>query len=284
MAQHGKADPAGQPRPAGSTGAAGNGAAGAGKPSLPGNSIPSRSIPSRSINPGAGGGTGRGPSPASDASLAVTPAIRQPFVRTSPHAAPAAQTPAAQTPVSELPKARGTIFVGFKQAVEGLWGAAGLRSVAQLLPVDVRYDTVDTVLVNMEWLPETHVLAWYEALWSGPCERKRHHFVTVIDRMMDCGFGRVRKALLHLASPSMIFGKAPGLWRYDHSHGELTIDVDGQTARVRLEDHPYTANPLSCMATAEIYRYCVALSRGRDVTESHYNDPSGALIVRIRWS
>jgi hypothetical protein len=180
-------------------------------------------------------------------------------------------------------RARGTIFVGFRQAVLDIFGQDGLQALSALLPVDVRYDTIDTLLVSSEWLPEAHVMAWYEALWTGPCQRQRAQFALVLDRMMDFGFGRIRKALLGLADPSFVIAKATTLWRYDHTHGDLTAEHDDSSVRLRLENHPYTENPLSCLATAEIYRYCAALCRVRNVVASHYREPSGALIVRLRW-
>ena len=179
--------------------------------------------------------------------------------------------------------ARGTIFVGFRAAVLDLWGARGMEHLASRLPPDVRRDTVSNLVVSTQWLPETHVLAWYEALWTGPCEEIRESFARVLDRMLDCGFGRIRKAFLAFAKPAMIFEKAPTLWRYDHTHGLLTVMLGGRSARLRLEQHPYVDNPLSCMAAAEIYRYCVTLCRARNVTETHYRDADGALIVRLRW-
>ncbi|MDB4991612.1 MAG: hypothetical protein JWN04_6790 [Myxococcaceae bacterium] len=180
-------------------------------------------------------------------------------------------------------RARGTILVGFRHALVDIYGAPGLASVAERLPVEVRYDTIDSLLVNTEWLPEAHVMAWYEALWLGPCKQTRSAFEAVIDRMMDFGFGRIRKALLALADPSVVVVKAGTLWRYDHTHGELTVEADDKSARLRLEHHPYAENPLSCLATAEVYRYCAALCRVRNVVASHYREASGALIVRVRW-
>lgn len=179
--------------------------------------------------------------------------------------------------------ARGTILVGFREATLKLWGRAGLESVALLLPAEVRAQTIDSVVLNVGWFPETFVLAWYEALWSGPCAGRREPFIAVLNRMMDFGFGRVRKSLLALANPSAIVIKAGALWRYDHTHGDLTVEAGDGGARVRLEHHPYTDNPLSCLAIAEIYRYCVALCRAREVSEMHYREPTGALVVRVRW-
>lgn len=185
-------------------------------------------------------------------------------------------------PGSEM-LARGTILAGFREATVHCFGEDGLARVSAELPAEVYERTVERIVLNVGWYPERYVLAWYEALWSGPCDHARDKFVMVLDRMMDCGFGRVRRSLLSFASPSVIFNRAPSLWRYDHTHGDLTSECGAGVGRVRLAHHPYTENPLSCLAIAEIYRYCVALSRAKAVSETHYRDESGVLIVRIRW-
>jgi hypothetical protein len=179
---------------------------------------------------------------------------------------------------------RGTILAGFREATLHLFGDAGLERVASMASAEVREQTVERLASTIGWYPERYVLAWYEALWSGPCLKQREKFVAVLDRMMDCGFGRVRRSLLSFASPSLIFNRAPSLWRYDHSHGELTSECGAAMGRVKLANHPYTENPLACLAIAEIYRYCVALSRAKGATETHYREPSGELVVHIRWT
>jgi hypothetical protein len=179
--------------------------------------------------------------------------------------------------------ARGTILVAFREAVQELYGAEGLAHVARLLPPDVRAATIDDMLVGVQWLSESYVLAWYEALWSGPCDGRADAFCLTLTRMLDRGFGRVRRAFLKLASPETILAKAPSLWRYDHSHGRLGVEVGNAVARVRLENHIYTESPLSRLAISEIYRYCAALTRVRQVSESHFREPSGALVVTLRW-
>lgn len=193
------------------------------------------------------------------------------------------QTIAPSTAAGLEMRARGTMLAGFREATLKLWGRGGLESVALLLPADVRKQTLESVVLDGAWFPETFVLAWYEALWSGPCLHRRDAFVAVLNRMMDVGFGRVRKSLLARARPSAIAIEAGALWRHDHTHGDLTIEAGEGAARVRLERHPYTDNPLSRLAIAEIYRYCVALCRVREVSEMHYREPSGALVVRVRW-
>jgi hypothetical protein len=180
--------------------------------------------------------------------------------------------------------ARGTILMAFHAAAEEIWGDAGVRAIGSLLSEEIRRETVDVSAVNLAWVPETYVLAWYEALWHGPCEQSSEMFVMFLDRMMDRGFGRVRKAFLGLAKPAMILNKAPGLWRHDHTHGVLTLErLEKDSAKVKLADHAYTTTSLACLATAEIYRYCVELCQSKNVTEIHYREPDGGLIVRLKW-
>jgi hypothetical protein len=179
--------------------------------------------------------------------------------------------------------ARGTILLAFREAVLERYGSQGLADVAQRLPRDVRAATLDNLLLDVTWMPETHVLAWYDALWKGPCEGSSDNFCTLLDAMLNLGFGRVRRAFLKLASPETILARAPGLWRYDHSHGRLIAEVGSGVARVRLEDHIYTSTPLSCLAISEIYRYCASLTRVRHVSESHFRNGSGTLTVTLRW-
>jgi hypothetical protein len=178
---------------------------------------------------------------------------------------------------------RGTILAGFREATVDCFGKDGLALVGTLLPAEVHEQTLERLAMNVGWYPESFVLAWYEALWSGPCTSSREKFVRVLDRMLDCGFGRVRRSLLSFASPSMILNRAPTLWRYDHTHGELSVECGAGVGRMRLAHHPYTENPLSCLAIAEVYRYCVSLSRAKAVTGTHYREPSGALVVHLRW-
>ncbi len=185
---------------------------------------------------------------------------------------------------ADEPLVRRTVVSAFRAAVLRLWGEAQLRALGEAMPPDCRADTVDTALVAREWLPERYVMSWYAAAWNGPCAKQNKPFLELLDRMMDEGFGRVRKLFLGLATPSMFIAKAPSLWRHDHTHGEIAV-IDGGPGRfeVTLRDHPYTTTPLARMAIAEVYRYAFSLCRVHDVTSSHGLDPSGALLVRIQY-
>ncbi|AKU96404.1 hypothetical protein AKJ09_03068 [Labilithrix luteola] len=168
------------------------------------------------------------------------------------------------------PRARRTIFVGFRKAAIQLWGEPGLAEIGQIMPEEVRAATVDNVVVVGEWQPERYVMAWYDAVMTGPAKGDRAVFTKFIDRMMDAGFGTVRKLLLQLASPDQVAAQAADLWRHDHTHGVLTPKkLDDQTQLFVLKDHPYTTTVLGRFAVTEICRYATELTRVKNVTAWH---------------
>jgi hypothetical protein len=203
----------------------------------------------------------------------------------SPEAVPSGSNSASEQLAADKKHVRGTVLMAFRDAALALWGEPALEEIGTRLSDAARKETVLVSAVNLGWVPESYVLEWYEALWHGPCAKRRDNFLKFLDRMMDAGFGRVRKTLVGFANPAVILKKAPDLWAHDHSHGKLTlISLESESAKVRLSSHPYTSTSLSRLATAEIYRYCVTLCRARDVTEVHYREPDGSLVVAIRWT
>ena len=120
------------------------------------------------------------------------------------------------------PCARGTNFIASKRAVLDLWGDEGLRIVTALLPNDARRATAEAVVITADqWLPERYGQAWFDAVWNGPAKRAIPEFRRFIDKRIDNGFGRVRRMLLQVATPSTLAPRVPALWRNDHTHGSL---------------------------------------------------------------
>jgi hypothetical protein len=191
----------------------------------------------------------------------------------------------AVKPAPDEPTARRVIFAGFRAAATTMWGPAGLRAIGDKMPADARKETVDAVIISTETLPERYVMAWYEAVWAGPANRQQAAFCGFLDRMMDHGFGRVRKVLLGLVAPPQLAEKASELWRHDHDTGTLTTSTEGSVTTFILRDHVYTTTPLARLAIAEIYRYAMSLARGVHApTQSHTLERDGSLRVRITWS
>jgi eukaryotic-like serine/threonine-protein kinase len=192
--------------------------------------------------------------------------------------APASEPPA---PASE-PCVRKTILIAMREAARDQWGAQGLSDLAERMPEDVARDTLGAFGIAALWLPERYVMAWYEAVWEGPAQRQSAAFRRFLDCMMDRGFGRVRRFMLSLVTPAQLLARAPGLWRHDHTHGELTCDIAEGGAVLTLRHHAYLATPLSRLAIAEIYRYAVSLSRTSSVVEQHAMS-GGVLNVTLKW-
>lgn len=182
------------------------------------------------------------------------------------------------------PTARRTIFAGFRHAALEVFGQAGLDEIASTMSEEARSVCLDPIVIHQEMLPERFVLEWYECTWAGPASRDRATYNRFLDRMMDHGFGRVRKLLLGLATPAILAQKAPDLWRHDHSHGVLTFETLGpHSVQARLSDHAYVESPLARSSIAEIYRYAMSLTRAKAVTARHFLADERTLSVHIEW-
>ncbi|NUP13353.1 MAG: hypothetical protein HOW73_45525 [Polyangiaceae bacterium] len=184
--------------------------------------------------------------------------------------------------MSEEPNARRTIFAGFRSAALKLWGDAGLAQVSALLTPEARTATIDPVVIAEGFLPERYVLEWYEAVWAGPAKRDRTAYNEFLDRMLDHGFGKVRKVLLGIADAHTLARKAAELWRHDHSHGDLVVLLEQENRiDLGLRDHPYVDTPLARASIAEIIRYVVHLSRAKDVEVQHRLEGTRELVVQV---
>lgn len=180
--------------------------------------------------------------------------------------------------------ARRTIFAGFRQSATKLFGEESLAAIGRLTSPECRDATCGVVLSAQTWLPEQYVMEWYDAAWEGPCGGDQEAFRHFVDGMMDAGFGRVRRLLLGMASPSMLLTRAPELWRYDHSEpGRFEVElIDKHGARITLADHPYTTTARARFAVAEIYRYALSLTRISEVS-MRYTGGEEELAVSLSW-
>lgn len=187
-------------------------------------------------------------------------------------------------PTQQEPRARRTIFVAFRTAAVELWGPDALRQLGERMPEEARRATIKPTAIAPEWLPEAHVMAWYEAAWEGPCGRREGDYLGFIDRMMDHGFGRVRKLLLSMAmTPVSLAVRSAELWRHDHTHGTLTVERTGvREMTLTLRDHVYMSTALSRLSVVEIYRYASALTRCKEASATHAL-AGDRLLVRIQW-
>jgi hypothetical protein len=177
---------------------------------------------------------------------------------------------------------RGYVIRAFRDAAGELWGAGGLADIAARMPEASRIEAFRDRL-STEWIDEAHVIAWCFATWEGPAGRDKPAYFRFVQRQTDLGFGRVRRFLLSVATPLKLLAKAPELWSLDHSHGKMECEAEERRASLVLRDHPYTETPQARATIAEAFRYTLALTRAKDVTESHALDRPGMMTVRLKW-
>ncbi len=188
-------------------------------------------------------------------------------------------------PPSGEPCARGSVLHGFRAAAIDLWGHTGLDQVATRLPLSTRVATIEQIVLPFEWVPLEHVVAWHDALWAGPLGADERQLARFIGRSIDLGFGRFKSAFFSGITPERLVERSQELWRYQHTHGEVTVAVQGTSGTVVLRNHPYVGHAASRRVTAESYRYIVTMAGGRDVTAA-WGQSAGdgaSLVVQLSW-
>jgi hypothetical protein len=206
--------------------------------------------------------------------------------------------PTVPPPVGE-PHARGTVLHGFRAAVEDLWGERAVADLAARLPLATRLATIDTLVLPFEWIPIDLVIAWHEAMWAGPARADERELARLVARSIDLGLGRFRAAFFAGVTRERLVERAQELWRWQHTHGDVTVSVEETSGTVVLTGHPYVDHATCRRLTAESYRAIVALALGeeRDVRVAWGTGPAGggppsshprpsdprALVVQLNW-
>lgn len=160
----------------------------------------------------------------------------------------------------------------FAAATRELLGESAAREVmADLSPIDG------------EWAPTADVVEICERAW-----RLMHGDVSLrnawADRMIDHGFGRVRKLLLAVATPAGLLRRAGELWRDEFSDGRLIAYTTSPTsATASLHEHAFVETALMRDIISETFRYTLTLTGARDAREVHEIHANGTLVIRLSW-
>ncbi len=189
-------------------------------------------------------------------------------------------------PPSSDPYARGTVIHGFRAAVVDLGGDAALARLAERLPLATRVATIESIVLPFEWVAIEHVIAWHDALWIGAADADEQKLARLIGRSIELGLGRFKSAFFHGVTPERLVGRAQELWRWQHTHGEVTATIEGNGGTVVLRDHPYAGSAASRRVTAESYRHIVTMAGGRDVRAAWGDRTEGGrsvLVVQLSW-
>lgn len=192
-------------------------------------------------------------------------------------------------PPNDAPHARGSVLHGFRAALVDLAGEGALAEVAERLPLDTRVRTLDRIVLPFEWVPVEDAIAWHDALWAGPLGNDEGKLARFVSRSIELGFGRFKAAFFAGITAERLFRRAQELWRYQHTHGDVTVAIDGTTSTVALSGHPYVDAPTSRRVTAESYRHLVTMAlaqddalRGRAV-KTAWGVSGKSLVVQLSW-
>jgi hypothetical protein len=180
-------------------------------------------------------------------------------------------------------RTKGIVLHAMRAAVLDLFGEAGLSDVAARVSADCRAQTVVAPASPLAWLPERYLVEWHQASWDGPAKRDDHTFCKIVNRRLDFGFGRIRRALLGLVGPEGVIRRAGELWKHDHTHGTFVVESEGKSATGLLSDHAYCESPIARRALAETFRYIVQLSRGVKHAEEAHALQGKSVFIRITW-
>jgi hypothetical protein len=182
----------------------------------------------------------------------------------------------------QVPVVRGSSIIGFVEAVRRLGDDAVARTRAELDPNAARR-VFDELLLPAQWLPERDLIDLCEAVYQGPLARAHGPYMEYLGRGIDLGWGRVQRALVGFATPKMLAERAAKLWRKEHSHGTLDVEVAGKRAMLVLRDHPFCETQFSRALIAELLRYILSLTRVGEVQEAHALESPGVLRMTLTW-
>lgn len=179
---------------------------------------------------------------------------------------------------------RGTLFLAYRSAILELWGEHGWTETVLALPPESRQALVDTPVAPVGWVPERHMMALVEAIFTGPAGGSHTAFVGLLDEMIDQGFGRVRSFLVRFAPPRLVLTRAAELWRHDHTEGELVVSHGENSALVEVRGHIYATHETSRLTAAETFRIILSRTRAKNVACSHRLLGDRVLEVSLSWT
>jgi hypothetical protein len=175
-----------------------------------------------------------------------------------------------------------TSLVGFRTACEEMFELAANEAIRDALPPEVRERT-SGMRPLPDWLPLDDLIAWHAALWNGPAKRDEKIMTEHIHRTVDKGFGRVKRALITIATAQTLAPRVAALWNDEYSTGTLeVVALEPNSVQLMLRDHPYVTNQLMRYVISEVFRYVLGMTRTKNISAVHAVRERGLLVV-LRW-
>ena len=158
-----------------------------------------------------------------------------------------------------------------------------MQAITESLPPEVR-DRTAGLRPLPDWMPLGDLIAWHVAAWNGPAQQDDKIMLAHARLTVDQGFGRVKRALISMATAHTLAPRVAALWNDEYSTGSLMATaVQPKSVTLVLHDHPYVDHPLMRTIISEAFRYVLSLSRTKNVSGIHLSS-QGDLKVVLSWS
>jgi hypothetical protein len=173
---------------------------------------------------------------------------------------------------------------GALDAVKEVWGDPGWAELREHLPPSARRALCDGIVLPMGWYPETYFESCCEIVWQRLARKDDVAFFRFVHRSVDTGWTIFHRALMRLATPQRLARRAPDLWRHDHTHGELLVDLRENSGTVRIRGCPYPRESIVRHGQAEALRYILSHARVRAVRATRHADTADEFAVTLDWT
>jgi hypothetical protein len=174
--------------------------------------------------------------------------------------------------------------LGALAAVKSLWGEEGTRELREHLPSEARRQLCDEIVLPVGWYPETYFEGCCDVVWRRLAREDEATYATFVHRSVASGWSIVHRALLRLATPQRLARRAPELWRHDHTHGELSVELRETSGTIRIRGYPYVRDSIMHRGQAEALRYILSHARVHDIVARRHPDAGDDFVVTYQWT
>jgi len=168
--------------------------------------------------------------------------------------------------------------------VAKLWGDAGLATLRERLGPDARAALLDEIIMPVSWYPETYFETCNEVVWASLARGDDAAFDAYVRGSIDHLWSRVHRILMGFTTPHRLARRAPDMWRHDHTHGQLDVELRENDGTVRVQGYPYAPGGIMGRGQTEALRYILSHARVKEVRAAHELDAQGTFVATLSWA
>jgi uncharacterized protein (TIGR02265 family) len=131
---------------------------------------------------------------------------------------------------SNAPIVRGSLFLGIRAWLKAELSSTEMKSFLRRLQPPVARLVTERVVINQSEIPAADFCSLCDAVieaWGLDGPRGLH---TIVGRVAVSDLGGHMRILMRIGTPRFVLSRFPRVWRNYFSHGELTVEEDGERA------------------------------------------------------